>query len=350
MLKKVLSIIIATAMLPLCGYSAEASGDRAAASAVGSEEATRQITLSDIKELARKGGELSYDDLAPFTATLGVESARSYMQFERYETDEGYYLLVGRMYPDKIEVAELHHYCSSESIDIRSGNIDDFVKQVTAGKKQLTLSEVIGQLAKKGEELTWADFEPFDTKWAQFGTSSVIPSCTYDLGGGYYLCVCGYASEKLEKAELYRYDPADSIDIRRDDIDAFLEKTVTGTMPVPQTVTTTTTNTTAGNEDFYVGGTKTLTLDDVRALAKKGSSLTWSDFDDYRGRVAGSGLYILEYDLEDDYVVLIGGVPEEEPWYIYLFRYYEQNRIDIREDDVEAFIAKNSAGELPDIG
>ncbi|EWM54828.1 dockerin type I repeat-containing protein [Ruminococcus flavefaciens] len=212
---------------------------------------------------------------------------------------------------------------------------------VASKKKQLTLSEVIGQLSKKGEDLTWSDFEPFETEWAQSDASSVMPSCTYDLGGGYYLYVCGNPPEKPEKVELYRYDPADSIDIRRDDLNAFLERTLASSGYDEQS---------AASRNQYVGGTEILTLDGVRELSKKGSSLTWSDFDDYRGRVAGSGLYILEYDLEDDYVVLIGGVPEEKPWYIYLFRYYEQNRIDIRTGDIDAFIEKNSAGELPDIG
>lgn len=212
---------------------------------------------------------------------------------------------------------------------------------VASKKKQLTLSEVIGQLSKKGEDLTWSDFEPFETEWAQSDASSVMPSCTYDLGGGYYLYVCGNPPEKPEKVDLYRYDPADSIDIRRDDLNAFLERTLASSGYDEQS---------AASRNQYVGGTEILTLDGVRELSKKGSCLTWSDFDDYRGRVAGSGLYILEYDLEDDYVVLIGGVPEEEPWYIYLFRYYEQNRIDIRNGDFDAFIERNSAGELPDIG
>ena len=249
MLKKILSLSLAAAICFGCGHSVGAYGDEATVTAVGSEEATKQITLSDIKELAKKGMELSYDDLAPFTATLGPEAARSDMQVERYETDEGYYLIIG-----------------------------------------------------------------------------------------------GYAREEIRIAELHRNVSEESIDILTEDVEAFIANTVTGTMPVPQTITTTTT-TTAGNDDIYFGGTETLTLDDVRELAKKGSSLTWSDFKPYRGRDIGSGLYILEYVLEDGYTVLVGGVPQNAPMYILLCYGNERNSIDIRTEDVEAFIAEYSEGD-----
>lgn len=249
MLKKILSLSLAAAICFGCGHSVGAYGDEATVSAAEYEQETRQITLSDIKELAKKGMELSYDDFAPFTVTLGPEAARSDMQVERYETDEGYYLIIG-----------------------------------------------------------------------------------------------GYAREEVRIAELHRNVSEESIDIRTEDVEAFIAETVTGTMPVSQTITTTTT-TTAANEDIYVGGTEILTLDGVRKLAKKGISLTWSDFEPYRGRDIGSGLYILEYVLEDGYTVLVGGVPQDAPMYILLCCGNGRNSIDIREEDVEAFIAKNSAGD-----
>ena len=61
-----------------------------------------------------------------------------------------------------------------------------------------------------------------------------------------------------------------------------------------------------------------LTLDDVVTLSQKGDALTWSDFERYQGRDIGSGLYIIRYEIDEVFDVLVGGVPDETPWYIYL--------------------------------
>ena len=87
-----------------------------------------------------------------------------------------------------------------------------------------------------------------------------------------------------------------------------------------------------------VGGRK-LTFDDVVTLSQKGDALTWSDFEPYQGREVGSGLYIMRYEIDKLFDVLVGGVPEATPMYIYLRVHNEaEDHIDIRTGDVSAFI------------
>ena len=97
-----------------------------------------------------------------------------------------------------------------------------------------------------------------------------------------------------------------------------------------------------------------LTLDDVVTLSQKGDALTWSDFERYQGREVGFGLYIMRYEIDELFDVLVGGVPDETPWYIYLRVNNEaDDSIDIRTGNVSAFIEahRNDAlkvGEIVD--
>ena len=89
---------------------------------------------------------------------------------------------------------------------------------------------------------------------------------------------------------------------------------------------------------------KRLTLEKVIDLSSKGYELTWSDFEQYRGYECGSGLYIMRYDIDKDFYLLIGGMGAAgSPMYIRLCsKSNEENYIDIRTDDVELFISNNS--------
>lgn len=91
--------------------------------------------------------------------------------------------------------------------------------------------------------------------------------------------------------------------------------------------------------------TRPLTLADVINLSKKGDSLTWSDFEPFEGKDVGSGLYIMHYEINEEYSVTVGGVPYEAPWYINLVRNSgteNEEAIDIRTEDVLAFLSKAS--------
>lgn len=89
-------------------------------------------------------------------------------------------------------------------------------------------------------------------------------------------------------------------------------------------------------------GTKQLTLDDVIELSSKGEELVWEDLADYIGYETGSGLYIVTFDIDDNYALIVGGTGAVgKPSYAHL-TYNDDDYIDIRTEDVEAFIAENS--------
>ena len=85
-----------------------------------------------------------------------------------------------------------------------------------------------------------------------------------------------------------------------------------------------------------------LTLEKVVELASKGEDLTWEDFEQYHGVECGSGLYIVRYDIDDDYeLVIVGASATGTPMYINLVRKDSEDEsgfIDIRTEDVQAFI------------
>lgn len=88
------------------------------------------------------------------------------------------------------------------------------------------------------------------------------------------------------------------------------------------------------------GTAEKLTLERVKELAQKGEELTWEDFAAYEGVDVGSGLFILLYEVNEDYDLMIGGVgPDTPPMYIHLVdRSDRENYIDIRTDSVEDFL------------
>ncbi len=88
-------------------------------------------------------------------------------------------------------------------------------------------------------------------------------------------------------------------------------------------------------------GTKDMTLNDVMRLAELGDELDWADFKDYKGRDVGSGLYIWEFTLEDDYVLDVGGTTDKKPLYI-LLSHDDDKGIDIRTDDVEKYLSDSA--------
>lgn len=88
-----------------------------------------------------------------------------------------------------------------------------------------------------------------------------------------------------------------------------------------------------------------MTMEDVKKLSKKGDDLSWGDFETYFGHEAGSGLYIMEYPIDNIFSVHIGGgSKEEKPMYIELISIDSNDvkrSIDIRYDDIEKFITES---------
>ena len=95
----------------------------------------------------------------------------------------------------------------------------------------------------------------------------------------------------------------------------------------------------------WMGYENKLTLDRVIELSAKGNELTWSDFAQYESIETGSGLYILVYDIDDTFQLIIGGSgnTEETPMYIRLaLKENWDTFIDIRTENVQEFIDTHS--------
>ena len=121
---------------------------------------------------------------------------------------------------------------------------------------------------------------------------------------------------------------------------------ITETIPVTtqtaMTTTTTAVNSTIKDLGVFEEGEK-MTLDDVIELSKKGNALTLNDLAKFKGVIAGSGIFILEYDLGKGYTLMVGSMTLEKVDYARLRYSGSENYIDIRTDDVEAFIAEMNA-------
>ncbi len=84
-----------------------------------------------------------------------------------------------------------------------------------------------------------------------------------------------------------------------------------------------------------------LTLDMVIKLSSKGDELTWDDFRQYKCEIVYPGEYIKRYDIDEDFELLIEGESDlGKPKYIRLVSKADGSRIDIRTEDVEAFISE----------
>lgn len=89
-------------------------------------------------------------------------------------------------------------------------------------------------------------------------------------------------------------------------------------------------------------GTKQLTIDIVKELAKKGENLSADDFTDYIGRDIGSGLYIMMYPIDETYSLSVGYSLPDKPMYVFLNKKGTEKSIDIRRENIDEFINKGN--------
>ena len=97
---------------------------------------------------------------------------------------------------------------------------------------------------------------------------------------------------------------------------------------------------------------RTMTLYDVKELAKKDGEFTWADFEAYSGRKCGTPFDMLAYiyEIDESYYLFVSGAVDGAPDQVQLCHYNEHISVDVLTGDVEAFIAEYSDYELPDIG
>ena len=106
-------------------------------------------------------------------------------------------------------------------ISVFAESADNGYELVTNGTKQMTLSDV-AELAKKGTELSWADFGPYEAQWSDTGA---FCTCFITLEDGFCLSVGGNPAEPPTIVWFYKDKAINGfIDIRKDDIEAFIQE------------------------------------------------------------------------------------------------------------------------------
>ena len=94
------------------------------------------------------------------------------------------------------------------------------------GTKDMTINDVI-ELAKKGDELNWSDFDEYVGKDGWHGVGMYTHTCSFELGDGYVLYVGGNQPTQPETILLYHNDPKSGIDIRTDDVKEYITSSAT---------------------------------------------------------------------------------------------------------------------------
>ena len=90
-----------------------------------------------------------------------------------------------------------------------------------------------------------------------------------------------------------------------------------------------------------------MTLADVVELSKLGMELTWENLKEFNGADIGSGLYVVRYDIDPEFYLLVGdGKTTGKPMYASLNAVSNGASCDIREGDVETFIEENQSDAL----
>ena len=212
----------------------------------------------------------------------------------------------------------------------------------------------VAELSKKGKNINWSDFADFNIDW--YNTIAFSVFAKVDLGDDFFLVVGGEQSSRPDVVWLCYGDTETYVDVKTGNVKEFISENgkadiftaaATTTTTVITTSAVTTTVTTAAPT-----GTKAMTLDDVKALAKKGGELTWSDFEAYSGRKCGTPFDMLAYiyEIDESYYLLVSGAVDGAPDKVQLCHYNEHISVDVLTGDVEAFIAEYSNYELPDIG
>ncbi len=87
-----------------------------------------------------------------------------------------------------------------------------------------------------------------------------------------------------------------------------------------------------------------LSIEKVIELSQKGNDLSWDDFEKYESKEVGSGLYILAYEINNEYQLLIGGGKDKKEAPMYIRLACSENLddfIDIRQENVEDFIKRH---------
>lgn len=178
------------------------------------------IPLDTIKELAKKGDDLTWDDFDGYTFTEGGFG----LYIRTYTVEEGYSLYIGGGGPDDKPMYIDLSGKGKGRIDIRYESVDEFLGEkvplyaVDSENGNLLTIEKVKELAKKGEDLTWSDFEEFSG--VDVGSGMYI--MVYPVEDTDYRVTVGGSPDRKPMYIHFGKGDGNYIDLRKDSIDDFL--------------------------------------------------------------------------------------------------------------------------------
>ena len=191
-----------------------------------------------------------------------------------------------------------------------------------AQKSFITVDDILS-LSKKGETLTWSDFEKYEH------TDVVSGLIVWEFiikDDSSKLLISGNSLE--EKPEYINYVVSNGavLDVRTEEFTRWFY------------------------DDSASASNAFISVNDILSLAEKGEALTWSDFEKYEHTDVGSGLIVWEFNIKDDSSkLLIGGDSlEEKPVYIRL-KMSNGTTLDVRKDDLTPWYYDDSSFIMGDV-
>ena len=87
---------------------------------------------------------------------------------------------------------------------------------------------------------------------------------------------------------------------------------------------------------------KAMNKENVITLSRLGMELSWKDLEPYKGTDVGSGLYVVQYDIDSEfYLQVVDGKTDGVPTSARLYARCTGASCDIRTEDVRCFISRN---------
>ncbi|MCR4637621.1 dockerin type I repeat-containing protein [Ruminococcus sp.] len=359
--------ILALALAAMClGSAAAANVTPGAVIAAEGDTAqtTKDMTLDDVKELAKKGKKLDWTDFSDYN--IKWRSTIAYTRFCKVELGSEFFLVVGGEPNLRPDVVWLCYSDTENYVDVKTGDVGAFISKYA---KTDTVSTTT--TAKPVTTTTTAKTTTTTAKTTTTTAATTIPKTSYKLisppdkveyklGEGIDLTgikiemtvgdqtpvIYTYPDVAFEYQSNIPKSPTITLysDFRSDKAGTY-KVAVTGADDVNFTVNVVDDSAIKDIAVFEEG--ENMTLDDVIELSRKGNALTLKDFVKYKGVIAGSGIFILEYDLGNGYTLTVGSIEHYDIAYARLRHSGSNNYIDIRTDDVEKFIS--ASAEASDI-
>ena len=277
----------------------------------------KNMTLNDVIELSKKGNDLDWNDFKGYNG----KDVGSGQYIWEYKFDDGYVLRVIGVTDKKPDYILLSRN-NDKGIDIRTEDIKEYIASSATPVSEISENS---ELKETAEDIN------------EYMRSNGISGSTH----------------------VHEDDGVEKIFITYDGFFEKIQAYVVGTgvdenlVVYQQSQDHATGSDKSGNdksdEDIdFTKGAKTMTLDDVKEIAKKKAKITWSDFADFKGEWSSTDRYshMCSFELEDGYYLLVEGNPPEALDVIRLYHKDDPDFIDLRYHNVDKYIGEQFLKEL----